>query len=73
VLAVATPYQRLFGIAAGGCYLARAALAGDVDAGRADRMRLARFFAETIAVGAPGLARAVTGGAGAVLAADVDA
>ncbi len=71
VLAVATPYQRLFGIAAGGCYLAKAALAGEGDAGRADRMRLARFFAETIAVGAPGLSRAVTGGAGAVLAAEV--
>lgn len=70
VLAVATAYQRLFGIAAGGCYLARAALA-DPQSKNADRLRLARFFAETIAITAPGLARSVMEGADAVLAAEV--
>jgi alkylation response protein AidB-like acyl-CoA dehydrogenase len=71
VLAVATPYQRLFGIVAGGAYLARAALAREADARRGDRIRLSRFFAETIAVCAPALARAVTEGAGSVLGAEV--
>jgi hypothetical protein len=71
VLAVATPYQRLFGIVAGASYLARSALAGEADARRSDRMRLARFFAETMAVTAPGLARAVMEGADAVLGAEV--
>ncbi|MFO1171218.1 MAG: acyl-CoA dehydrogenase [Hyphomicrobiaceae bacterium] len=70
VLAVATAYQRLFGITAGGCYLARAALA-DPQSMNADRLRLARFFAETIAITAPGLARSVMEGADAVLAAEV--
>ncbi len=67
-LAGATTYLRLFGITAGGCYLARAALAtferGD-DAERA--LDLARFFAESIAVLAPGLSASVTAGAGSLL------
>ncbi len=41
-LAAATPYLRLFSLAAGGAYLARAALAGD----DASRPSLSRFFAE---------------------------
>ena len=41
-LAGATPYLRLFGLASGGVYLAKAALAG----GAADRVALCRFFAE---------------------------
>ncbi|MEZ5926597.1 MAG: acyl-CoA dehydrogenase [Hyphomicrobiaceae bacterium] len=69
VLAVATPYQRLFGLAAGGCYLARAALSAPADR-KDERMRLARFFAEGIAVSAPGLARSVKESASAVLAAE---
>ncbi|HTV69090.1 MAG TPA: acyl-CoA dehydrogenase [Rhizobiaceae bacterium] len=43
-LAGATPYLRLFSLAAGGSYLARAALAG----GTADRIALCRFFAENL-------------------------
>jgi alkylation response protein AidB-like acyl-CoA dehydrogenase len=44
VLAGATPYLRLFSLAAGGAYLAGAALAGD-DAGR---LALCRFYAENL-------------------------
>lgn len=69
-LASATPYLRLFGIAAGGAYLGRSAVGafreGDGD-GRA--VMLARYFAENISTDAPGLADTVTGGAEAVLAA----
>ncbi|MCB1513854.1 MAG: acyl-CoA dehydrogenase [Hyphomicrobiaceae bacterium] len=67
-LASATPYLRLFGIAAGGAYLgrsaARAAQNGDLN-GRA--ALIARYFAESIASEAPGLAETVTSGAEAVL------
>ncbi|MCB1505380.1 MAG: acyl-CoA dehydrogenase [Hyphomicrobiaceae bacterium] len=69
-LASATPYLRLFGIAAGGAYLGRGAVAavrgGDADA-RA--VMLARYFAENISTEAPGLADTITGGAEAVIAA----
>jgi alkylation response protein AidB-like acyl-CoA dehydrogenase len=41
-LAGATPYLRLFSLAAGGCYLAKGALAG----GGEGRIALCRFFAE---------------------------
>ena len=68
-LAGATPYLRLFGLASGGAYLARAALAagraGDADA----PIALARFFAENLAVAASGLADAITTGADTVLSA----
>ncbi len=68
-LAGATPYLRLFALAAGGHYLARGALgalrAGDPLAGQ--HAALARFFAENISVAAPGLAASVTAGAGSVL------
>jgi acyl-CoA dehydrogenase len=60
---------RLFGLAAGGSYLARGALAAgrtDEDGSRA--IGLARFFAENIATAAPGLAATVTTGADAALA-----
>ncbi len=43
-LAGATPYLRLFGLAAGGAYLARGAVAG----GDAARVSLVRFFAENL-------------------------
>lgn len=43
-LAGATPYLRLFGLAAGGCYLARAAVADGQEA----RTALCRFFAENL-------------------------
>ncbi len=43
-LSGATPYLRLFGLAASGAYLARAALAGGEEA----RVVLCRFFAENL-------------------------
>jgi alkylation response protein AidB-like acyl-CoA dehydrogenase len=66
-LAGATPYLRLFGMAAGGCMMAEDALASlrDGSAG-ASRVALARFFAENIAVQAQGLEREVTEGADSV-------
>ena len=68
-LAGATPYLRLFGLAAGGCMLADEALAaqriGD-DADAAGRVSLARFFAENLAVAAAGLERSATEGAESV-------
>jgi alkylation response protein AidB-like acyl-CoA dehydrogenase len=67
-LAGATPYLRLFGLAAGGCalaYEARAALrlAAEGTPNAAERVALARFFAENLAVQAGGLERAVIEGA----------
>jgi len=62
-LAGATPYLRLFAHAAGGCALARAALAARRLGAEADaRIALARFFAENVAVQWQGLERAVTAG-----------
>ena len=71
VLAGTTPYLRLFATAAGGCLLANEALAairlGDNGAhASADRIAIARFFAENIAVQSAGLEAAVTEGAGSV-------
>ena len=64
-LAGATPYQRLFGLASGGCYLARAGL-GDSEK---DRASLARFYAENFAAECAALKSTVTGGADSLLAA----
>ena len=65
-LAGAQPYLRLFGLAAGGVYLARGALAVIRDGSGNDaatRIALARYFAENLAVAAPGLKDAIiTGG-----------
>ena len=68
-LAGATPFLRLFAIAAGGCLLAQQALAAlrlNSEAGA--RVALARFFAENIAVQAGALERSIVEGGGAVLA-----
>jgi acyl-CoA dehydrogenase len=67
-LAGATPYLRLFASAAGGCALAEEALAGKraEDAHAAERIALARFFAENIAVQAGGLESTVVEGADSV-------
>lgn len=65
-LAGATPYLRLFGLAAGSGYLARAALAAVRDDPQAMPVVLARFFAETIATAAPGLGQSVTSGAAVI-------
>ena len=68
-LAGATPYLRLFGLAAGAAYLARGALAAARDGDGSTAVGLARFFAETLAIAAPGLADSITTGADAVLTA----
>ena len=64
-LAGATPYLRLFGVAAGGHFLAQSALAAS-ERGSED-VALARFFAENISVTAAGLAAAVTAGGESVV------
>jgi alkylation response protein AidB-like acyl-CoA dehydrogenase len=65
-LAGATPYLRLFALAAGGTLLAEEALAAMRLSGNgadaSGRTALARFFAENIAVAAPALERAVVEG-----------
>lgn len=70
----ATPYLRLFGIAAGGHYLARGALAaardGTLGTSHAQNVAVARFYCENICVQASGLAAIITSGGDAVL--DVD-
>src|SRR5690606_37504371 len=72
VLAGATPYLRLFSLAAGGFYLVRgamaAAAAGDDDS--AARKRIAAFYAANFLPGCPGLARTVTEAADTLPAAD---
>jgi alkylation response protein AidB-like acyl-CoA dehydrogenase len=70
-LAGATPYLRLFGLAAGGHYLAKGVLAGLEEGGAhaMESVALARFFAENLSVAAPGLAAMVTSGGEAVLGA----
>jgi len=69
-LAGATPYLRLFGLATGGCLLARQALAAARDGeDTAPHVALARFFAENFAVQAGALERTVIDGAPSVLGA----
>jgi hypothetical protein len=72
VLAGATPYLRLFGLAAGAAFLARGALASRPDGSpeAAQRIATARFFAEQLAPETAALRLAVTEGAEAVLAPD---
>ncbi len=70
-LAGATPYLRLFGLATGGCLLARQALGAARDGGdAASHTALARFFAENFAVQAGSLERTVIDGAPGLLGAD---
>jgi acyl-CoA dehydrogenase len=66
-MAGATPYLRLFGLASGGVYLARGALAAARNGGQAQPIAIARFFAENIASAAPGLKETVIGGADSTL------
>jgi len=69
-MAGATPYLRLFGLAAGGVYLARGALAAardDAAGAAAQPIAVARFFAENLATAAGGLKDAVVGGADSAL------
>ncbi len=68
-LAGATPYLRLFGLAAGGAYLAKGALAslGDASAAGTLRIATARFFAERLAPETAALRLAIAEGAEAAL------
>ena len=69
-LAGATPYLRLFGLAAGGSLVIEEALAAQRkgDGKAAARAALARFYADNIAVQASGLERMVTAGAASISA-----
>jgi acyl-CoA dehydrogenase len=67
-MAGATPYLRLFGLASGGVYLARGALAASRgQSGTQAHIALARFFAENLATAAPGLKETVVAGADSTL------
>lgn len=77
-LAGATPYLRLFALAAGSGFLAEEALAAHgLAAGGADdpdhprRILRARFFAENVASLAPGLESSIVEGAGSITDADL--
>jgi acyl-CoA dehydrogenase len=72
-LAGATPYLRLFGLASGGTYLAKAALASLADSTTASTVRIAtaRFFAEQLLPETSALRLAVVEGAEAVLGAEI--
>ena len=79
-LAGATPYLRLFGVTAGGAYLAKSALAARVAlaAGESDgvyhrALRDCRFFIENVTIAANGLETSVTEGADAVIGAYLEA
>jgi alkylation response protein AidB-like acyl-CoA dehydrogenase len=70
-LSGASQYLRLFGLTLGGACLAKAGLAAEALAANGDRnelgrVGLARFFAEKVAVAAPGLARAISSGGAAL-------
>ncbi len=69
LLAGATPYLRLFALAAGGAYLARSALAG----GDAERVGLCRFFAENLVGESAALRDRVVEGAESLAAAELGA
>ncbi|MEO4043566.1 acyl-CoA dehydrogenase [Hoeflea sp. CAU 1731] len=62
-LAGATPFQRLFGLAAGSVYLAKGALADAGDGNEPRRIALCRFCAENLLGETAALRQAVTGGA----------
>ncbi len=70
-LAGASPYLRLFGIATGGCLLAKEALAAmRLGGDAAARLAVARFFAENFAVHAGAIERTVVECAPGIFAAD---
>jgi len=70
-LAGASPYLRLFGLATGGCLLAKEALAAlRLGGDAAARLVVTRFFAENLAVQAGALERTVVEGAPGVIGAD---
>lgn len=65
-LAGATPYLRLFGLVAAGCYNAKSALASDV-AVHPHRSAIARFTAHNLISETAGLRRTIEGGADSLL------
>jgi hypothetical protein len=65
-LSGATPYLRLWASALGGCRLADQALARRGESDGSQRVTLARFFAESIAVQAPSLESTVMDSAEAI-------
>ena len=68
-LAGATPYLRLFALAAGGVALGEEALATQRDSSDSDgpqRIARARFFAENLATAAGGLETSIIEGAGTI-------
>jgi butyryl-CoA dehydrogenase len=67
----ATSYLRLFGLARGGVSLAGAALAAKDAPDRAERIAVARFFAENLAVASGGLETIVLEGADSLASADL--
>ena len=74
-MACATPYLRLFGTVAGGAMLARSALralesmeSGNDDPILADKLLVARFYAEQILPQAAGLATSISAGSSAIMA-----
>ena len=70
-LAGASPYLRLFGLATGGCLLAKEALAAmRLGEDATARLALTRFFAENLAVGAGALERTVIEAAPGVIGGD---
>jgi hypothetical protein len=71
-LAGAVPYLRLFGLAAGGCYLAKGVLASAGENGPETALRVAtaRFFAERLCPETAGLRVAVEEGAAVLLETD---
>lgn len=68
-LSGATPYLRLFGLVAGGVYLAKGAITSagaEADPAEAARCLVARFFAENLLLEAGALKSAIVGGAVAI-------
>ncbi len=71
-LAGATPYLRLFGLAAGGVYLARGALTAQRDGVGSWPTALARFFADNLSTESSRLAASIMSGADVVVAQTTD-
>jgi alkylation response protein AidB-like acyl-CoA dehydrogenase len=67
----ATSYLRLFGLARGGVSLAGAALSAKADPSRPERIALARFFAENLAVASSGLEIMATEGSDSLASPDL--
>ena len=70
---IADRLLEMVGLAAGGVYLARGALASSREGdSNSNAMALARFFAENVAAAAPGIANSITSGSDTVVEASAD-